>query len=251
MSSTNGATEGGVRVKEETNSVSDEEEEIDDEQLEEYKEMIEDLGTFPDKVKINSLSMVAEDHAESSGNAAAIYNIIRESLISTSVHCDRKLPLVYLIDSILKNVKGRFIPLVENDAANWLPVVYKALPEEKRAKLEKVWNLWNKGTSAGVFAKDKWEEMGRCFSENNGGTDTTINSDLSKAGLSLGVRLPLSLQRIVCFNSMNLNNQNLVKIKIPSRCMLTVLDFSVLVFHASLTSFSPIFFPTIFEYATE
>jgi len=181
--------------KEESDNDSDEDEEIDDEQLEEYKEMVKDLGTFPDKVKINSLSMVAEDHAESSRNATAIYNIIRESLVSTDVHCDRKLPLVYLIDSILKNVKGQFIPIVENDAANWFPVVYKALPEGKCGKLEKVWNLWNKGTNAGVFAKDKWEEMGRCFSEksdtsstNNGNNsnEVTIDSNLSKAGLIFG-----------------------------------------------------------------
>jgi hypothetical protein len=212
------------RNMEATDDDSDDEEEIDDEELEEYKEMVEDLGTFPDKVRINSLSMVAEDHAESSRNATAIYNIIRESLISADVHCDKKLPLVYLVDSILKNVKGQFVPIVENDAANWLPVVHKALPEDKRVKLEKVWNLWNKG-GAGVFAKDKWEEMGRCFSEksnnqsmNNGNdsTDMMIDSDLSKAGLSFGVRQQLPFHVIVCFNSMNMNNQNVVKSNLPS-----------------------------------
>ena len=205
----------------EPNNDSDEEEEIDDEQLEEYKEMVDDLGTFPDKVKINSLSMVAEDHADSSRNASAIYNLIRESLLSTDVHCDRKLPLVYVVDSILKNVKGEFIPIVEKDAASWLPVVYRALPEEKRAKLKIVWNLWNKGGTS-VFAKDKWEEMGRCFSEksasssaNSGSIDLTINSDLSKTGLSFGVRPMLSFEVIVCFNSTNMNYQNVVTNNLP------------------------------------
>jgi len=171
-------------------NISDGEDDLDDEQLEEYKEMVEALGTFPDKVKINTLSMVAEDHAESFRNAELIYNIIRESLISMTVHCDRKLPLVYLVDSILKNVKGEFIPIVEKDAANWFPVVYRALSEEKRAKLEKVWNLWNKGATS-VFPKDTWEEMGRCFSEKFGASSSNtetdaINSELSKTGLSLG-----------------------------------------------------------------
>mmetsp|Transcript_16431 Transcript_16431/g.41206 ORF Transcript_16431/g.41206 Transcript_16431/m.41206 type:complete len:562 (-) Transcript_16431:69-1754(-) len=166
------------------------EDDLDDEQLEEYKEMVEDLGTFPDKVKINTLSMVAEDHAESYKNAELLYNIIRESLISTIIHCDRKLPLVYVVDSILKNVKGEFIPIVEKDASNWFPVVYRALPEEKRVKLEKVWNLWNKGSTS-VFNKDKWEEMGRCFSEKSSGAsnaenDSTISAELSTTGLSLG-----------------------------------------------------------------
>ncbi len=179
-------------------NISDGEDDLDNEQLEEYKEMVEDLGTFPDKVKINTLSMVAEDHAESFRNAELIYNIIRASLISMAVHCDRKLPLVYLVDSILKNVKGEFIPIVEKDAANWIPVVYRALPEEKRAKLEKVWNLWNKaGTS--VFAKDKWEEMGRCFSEKSSASSSNneadaLNSELSKTGLSLEVCQLLSFE---------------------------------------------------------
>ena len=229
MISTNNTVDDGQKEKneskEESDNDSDEDEEIDDEQLEEYKEMVKDLGTFPDKVKINSLSMVAEDHAESSRNATAIYNIIRESLVSTDVHCDRKLPLVYLIDSILKNVKGKFIPIVENDAANWFPVVYKALPEGKCDKLEKVWNLWNKGTNVGVFAKDKWEEMGRCFSEksntsstNNGNNsnDVTIDSNLAKAGLIFGVRPLLYFHVIVCVNSTNMNNQNMVKNNSPS-----------------------------------
>ena len=192
--------------------VSDSEDEFDDEQLEEYKEMIEELGTFPDKVKINTLSMVAEDHAESSRNATAIYGVIRKSLISIDVHCDRKLPLVYLVDSILKNVKGEFIPIVENDAANWLPVVYGALPEEKRAKLEKVWNLWNKGGTS-VFAREKWEEMGRCFSEkssSSNGMDTTIDSELSKTGLTLGVRQLLFFDMIACFKETDMHNPDIV-----------------------------------------
>jgi len=177
-----------VDVDADDNSSQEEEEQIDDEQLEEYKEMVDDLGTFPDKVKINSLSMVAEDHAGSSRNAKALYNIILESLVSADVNCDRKLPLVYVVDSILKNVKGQFIPIVEQDASNWLPVVYDALPEEKRVKLEKVWKLWK---NTDVFAKEKWEEMGKCFSgtgsKNNGnGSETLVDSELEKAGLSLG-----------------------------------------------------------------
>jgi len=164
----------------------DSEDDIDDEQLEEYKEMVEDLGTRAEKVKINSLSMVAEDYADSSRNAAAIYGIIREPLISTDVHSDRKLPLVYLVDSILYNVKGQFIPLVEKDAVNWLPMVYHVLPQDNRAKLEKIWNLWN---SRKIFAQDRLEDMGSCFSSSG----AAANSNLEKAGLSIGKDGRLSL----------------------------------------------------------
>lgn len=159
----------------------DSDDDIDDEQREEYREMVEDLGTRAEKVKINTLSMVAEDYAESARNAEVIYSIIREPLISTYVHSDRKLPLVYLVDSILYNVKGQFIPIVEKDAGNWLPVVYEALSQESRAKLEKIWNLWS---NRKIFEKDKMDEIGSFFSA--GGV--MPNSDLEKAGMSLGVR---------------------------------------------------------------
>lgn len=138
-------------------------------------------------MKINSLSMVAEDHADSEMNAAAIYDVIRNPLVSSTISSDYKLPLVYVIDSILKNVKGKFIPVIEKDAKSWMPVVHQALPEDKRAKLKKVWNLWRE---AGVFEEAKWREMGQCFSEivvlDSSGP--VSNATLDKAGITWGVR---------------------------------------------------------------
>eukprot|EP00980_Cylindrotheca_fusiformis_P018602 scaffold6162_cov154-Cylindrotheca_fusiformis.AAC.12 len=158
---------------------------IDDEQLDEYREMVEQLGTFPDKVKINSLSMVAEDHADSEMNAAAIYNVIRKPLVNPNISSEYKLPLVYVIDSILKNVKGKYIPVIEKDAKSWLPIVYQALPEDKRMKLRKVWNLWRE---SGVFEESKWKEMGSCFSEAApmDTSDPVSNATLEKAGIVWG-----------------------------------------------------------------
>lgn len=134
--------------------------------------------------------MVAEDHAESKKNAKAIYNVIRESLISKMVSTDRKLPLVYLIDSILKNVKGKYIPVIEADATNWLPVVYHALPEDGRAKLKKVYNLWK---DAGVFSEASWKKMGTCFTATTSASSAGDNNPestllLEKAGITYGVR---------------------------------------------------------------
>ena len=105
--------------------------------------------------------MVAEDHADSKQSAAALYDCIRKPLVSPQVSKDRKLPLVYVVDSILKNVKGEFIPLVEQDAKNWLPVVYQVLPEDQRQKLKRVWNMWR---DANLFSQEHWKQMGECFS---------------------------------------------------------------------------------------
>ena len=136
--------------------------------------------------------MVAEDHAESKKNARAIYTVIRESLISKMVSTDRKLPLVYLIDSILKNVKGKYIPIIEADARNWLPVVYQSLPEDGRAKLKKVYNLWK---DAGVFSEASWKLMGTCFTATSTSSSSENNNNhpeatlqLEKAGITYGVR---------------------------------------------------------------
>lgn len=134
--------------------------------------------------------MVAEDHADSRTNAAAIYNVIRDRLVATNVSSEYKLPLVYVIDSILKNVRGEFIPVIELDVKNWLPIVYQALPDDQRVKLKKVWNLWK---DAGVFEESKWREMGRCFSDSNvvdlsSDDPVTTNPSLVKAGITWGVR---------------------------------------------------------------
>lgn len=161
----------------------DEDDLIDDEQLDEYREMVENLGTFPDKVKINSLSMVADDHAESRQNAAAIYNVIRELLISPKVPGDRKLPLVYVVDSILKNVKGMYVPVIEADASSWLPVVYQSLTEEKRAKLKKVYNLWK---NAGVFSEASWKKMGASFTAVAESSGQHTDPKLETAGIVYG-----------------------------------------------------------------
>lgn len=104
--------------------------------------------------------MIAEDYAESEKSAAAIYKCIRDPLISSSVSRDNKLPLVYVIDSILKNVRGAFIPVIEKDAKVWMPIVYGVLPEESRARLKKVWNTWKEFN---LFHEDNWKEMGQCF----------------------------------------------------------------------------------------
>ena len=153
-------------------------------------------------MKINSLSMVAEDHAGSRANAKAIYECIRQPLVSPKISSDRKLPLVYVIDSILKNVKGKFIPIIEEDARMWIPVVYDALTETSRAKLKKVWNLWK---DSGVFKESSWKEMGSCFSLEGsssgagGGPSTTDGSGLSaklqSSGITVSVRVVIVTSR--------------------------------------------------------
>jgi len=132
--------------------------------------------------------MVAEDHADSRKNATAIYNVIKDYLISKQVSSDRKLPLVYVVDSILKNVKGEYVPVIEADATNWLAIVHQSLSDDKRVKLKKVYNLWRE---AGVFSEASWKKMGTSLAvvtpSATGGSD--VDPKLEGAGITYGVRI--------------------------------------------------------------
>lgn len=138
--------------------------------------------------------MVAEDHSDSKKNAAAIYHCIRQPLVSDKVPSDRKLPLVYVVDSILKNVKGKFTKIIEPDVKDWMPIVYRSLREDQRSKLKKVWNLWKDSVG---FKESSWIEMGKCFETGTSSpsgvgnltNDTNhLNEKLEKAGIARAVR---------------------------------------------------------------
>lgn len=121
-----------------------------------------------DKLKINSLSMVAEDFSASAKMAKALYETIRTPLLSPSVPKENKLPLVYVIDSLLKNVRGKFIPIIAADAKTWMPVVFEQMSEEHRAKLRRVWDTWRVSR---LFSEQNWEDMGICFVEADGAAE--------------------------------------------------------------------------------
>jgi pre-mRNA cleavage complex 2 protein Pcf11 len=131
-----------------------------------------------DKVKINSLSMVAEDHSDSKVGATALYQVIRHRLLKSPR--EKLLPLVYVVDSIVKNAKGHYVSLVEEDAANWIPTVYELLQEPQKQKLQKVWKTWN---DVKLFSPDSLKAMGRCFDEKVSGKALS-SSTAQVAGIS-------------------------------------------------------------------
>lgn len=156
---------------------------IDQEQLEEFKDMLLQLGEYPDKVLINTLSMIAEDYSKSYPKSALeIYNAIKESLLSHSMKPGCKLPLVYVIDSILKNARGLYIEIMKDDfdsvsqdsndgddndgdnitSKNWMQEVFEFLDNDEmsKVKLRKVWNTWEQFN---IFPNATWTKIGQCF----------------------------------------------------------------------------------------
>lgn len=135
--------------------------------------------------------MIAEDHGESKISSKKVYDCIREKLLSASG--DHILPIIYVIDSILKNVKGSYINLMEEDGKQWIPIVYKQLSDETRkGKLKRVWNTWK---DFNIFDIEKWNEMGECFNNNNNENNGSNNSPKSSTTSNSVMGIP----RAVCF----------------------------------------------------
>ena len=109
--------------------------------------------------------MVAEDHAHDTQTASLLYKNIRILLTNNSNSTntiDHKLPLVYVIDSILKNVGGEFIPIVEKDAITWIPIVHNIFSTrpDYRLKLKKVLSTWS---TSNIFKQTTIQKMYTCF----------------------------------------------------------------------------------------
>mmetsp|Transcript_8246 Transcript_8246/g.12684 ORF Transcript_8246/g.12684 Transcript_8246/m.12684 type:complete len:544 (-) Transcript_8246:186-1817(-) len=156
---------------------------MDDDQLLEYAELVEELGTRAEKLTVNSLSTIAEDYAASQTGADAVYQCLKRPLIDNSVSSDRKIPIIMAIDSILKNAKGQYIPIIEEDAKFWMPILYdKLAPGRPRDTLERVWKIWR---DVGIFSESSWKQMGSCFSK--GPSLTKFHKDGTGSGGSIAL----------------------------------------------------------------
>jgi len=167
-----GTLDSGLSNKIEVSDADDILKDMDDGQLRDYKSMLTELGNFADKVLINTLSMIAEDYSVAfPKSSSTIYHAIRDLLLSRDVRADCKLPLVYVIDSILKNVRGDYIQIMQDDIHDWMGTVSQMLENDDTAqnKLRKVWNTWKEFD---IFPENSWKKMGRCFLD----ADTELNT---------------------------------------------------------------------------
>lgn len=134
--------------------------------------------------------MIAEDHADSKEASKKLYECIRTKLLFASG--DHKLPIIYVIDSILKNARGCYIGLFEDDAQTWMNSVYRALPDEDtRSKLKRVWNTWK---DFSLFSTEKWKAIGACF-EGSGNSGERSPRSSSPSGATLAAGIPRSVRQ--------------------------------------------------------
>ncbi|XP_011308584.1 uncharacterized protein [Fopius arisanus] len=102
-----------------------------------YFSSLKDL-TINSKPLINMLTMLAEDNVE---HAEAIVEAVENHL--QKVESKFKLPVLYLIDSIVKNVNGAYLNLFTQNIVNTFCGVFEKVDEVTRASMWKLRQTWS------------------------------------------------------------------------------------------------------------
>ncbi|XP_055694535.1 uncharacterized protein LOC129796532 isoform X2 [Lutzomyia longipalpis] len=111
---------------------------------EEYMSSLADLNVNS-KPLINMLTIIAEENIE---HAEVIVKAVEQHL--TKVSADVKLPVLYLIDSIVKNVGGEYKALFSQYIVNMFCGVFEKVNEKLREKMFALRQTWND-----VFSQQK------------------------------------------------------------------------------------------------
>ncbi|XP_078078009.1 pre-mRNA cleavage complex 2 protein Pcf11 isoform X1 [Mustelus asterias] len=103
----------------------------------EYQSSLEDL-TFNSKPHINNLTILAEENLKYSPE---IVKLIEAQI--TKAPASEKLPVMYLMDSIVKNVGGSYISLFAQNLSPVFSSVFEKVDESTRKSLFKLRSTWD------------------------------------------------------------------------------------------------------------
>lgn len=105
--------------------------------LEEYIELFrgkaEQMGEFPDKVIINALTGTATRHR--ADKAQAITTVLQNMLVDPNHPAKHKLPICYLVDSIVKNISDPYADLFEVGLTHWFCSAYDAVDDKSKVRI--------------------------------------------------------------------------------------------------------------------
>ncbi|XP_068623228.1 pre-mRNA cleavage complex 2 protein Pcf11 isoform X2 [Battus philenor] len=104
---------------------------------EEYASSLADL-TVNSKPLINMLTILAEENIE---HAGVIVDTVEKHL--EKVHPEIKLPVLYLVDSIIKNVGGAYTQKFSQSIVNMFTRTFKQVDEKIRSQMFKLRETWH------------------------------------------------------------------------------------------------------------
>ena len=91
---------------------------------EKYSSTLREL-TFNNKIVINALTDIAKEDVE---HATVVTKVIEDRL--KKVKPDQMLPIMYLIDSIIKNIRGPYIELFQQNLVSTFSYVFQSVNEK-------------------------------------------------------------------------------------------------------------------------
>lgn len=105
-----------------------------------YRSSVNTLGTFPDKYLIQNLTQMAERAPDSVKRP--IVDHMESVICDPHIKPERKLPLCYLIDSMLKNIGGVYIALFGENVVRWFPRAYEMVDAKAQFSMARVLGTW-------------------------------------------------------------------------------------------------------------
>jgi len=113
----------------------------DTEMIADFAAMLMTLKAHPDKAIINALTMIASDEAEA---FPVLYKVIETMMFDKGVVGSYKIPLFYLVDSMLNNCEGEeYKAAIQPTIVAVFKHLYGVVKVGERGKLKKVLGLWS------------------------------------------------------------------------------------------------------------
>jgi len=104
-----------------------------------FTQHLESMKDWPDKAIIMELTGITERNIDFAFN---FVNIIVSRLMSSQTHSSYKLPMFYLVDSIMKNVGGPFAALFGKHFYDIFGVTISGIHDTDRKKLDFLIGTW-------------------------------------------------------------------------------------------------------------
>lgn len=152
----------------------------------EYRDALSEL-TFNSRPIITSLTMIASENIQA---ALPITAAIHEQILM--VVPNNKLPLIYLMDSILKNVGGIYQSTFADVVVSIFKHSFQAMSRSDRSKLVKVLQTWRAmpgRASAPIFSNAVLDEMEK-FVANQSRMEITLNAYVPGSKTTVNAYVP-------------------------------------------------------------
>lgn len=116
--------------------------------IQDFKSVLQQL-TFNSKPIISELTDLAKNNIS---NAPIIVEIIENQLKIVPNH--QKLPIMYLMDSILKNIGGSYITLFSGNLTEFFGQTYNLVDSDTQMKLKRLVNTWKDYPKGPLFSQN-------------------------------------------------------------------------------------------------